>query len=143
MVEEKSTNELFSEIKKSNELKLFLQKNSNILRHPSIAEYFQTLLQQKKMDKAELIQKSGLDRVYVYQILSGKKTSPSRKKLIGLALTLKLTLDETQHLLKYGQTNELYPRNREDSLLIYSINNHLSVVNTNELLAELSFDIID
>ena len=143
MTEEKSTNELFSEIKKSNELKLFLQKNSNILNYPSIAEYFQTLLQQKKMDKSELIQKSGLDRVYVYQILSGKKTSPSRKKLLGLALTLKLTLDETQHLLKYGQTNELYPRNREDSLLIYSINNHLSVVNTNELLAELSFDIID
>jgi Helix-turn-helix. len=142
MTIEKSTSELFSEIKNSNELNSFLAKNATDLQHPTIANYLESLLKEKNMDKSTLIEKSGFDRVYIYQILSGKKTAPSRKKLIGLALTLKLTLDETQHLLKYGQENILYPRDREDCILIYAINEHKSVDETNSLLYDLDFDCI-
>ena len=121
MPTEKSTHELFNEIEKSNEINLFLEKNKTDLSCPSVADYLTTLLQQKNINKSTLIQASGLDRVYVYQILSGRKTAPSRSKLIALALSMHLTLDETQHLLKYGHANELYPRNRKDSILIYAI----------------------
>lgn len=142
MPTEKSTDELFSEIKESNELRSFLAKNAANIQYPTIANYLESLLKEKQMDKSTLINKSGLDRVYIYQILSGKKTAPSRKKLIGLALTLELTLDETQHLLKYGHENILYPRDPEDSILIYAINKHKSVDETNRLLYDLDFDCI-
>ena len=143
MYKEKSTNELFNEITKSKEINLFLENNKAALSHPSAATYLSDLLQKKHMDKSALIQRSGLDRVYVYQILSGKKASPSRSKLLALALALQLTLDETQHLLKYGHVSELYPRNRADSILIYAINNKLSVIETNTRLAELNLFLLE
>ena len=139
MQKEKSTGELLNEIAKSDEINLFLQKNEPSLSYPSVASCLAGFLRQKQLSKAVLADRSGLDRVYVYQILAGRK-SPSRRKLAALALALHLTLDETQHLLQYGQTNALYPRSREDSILIYALQHQLSVIDTNDLLYDAGLD---
>ena len=79
MQKEKSTSELLNEITKSDEINLFLQKNEPSLSHPSVASCLAGFLRQKQLSKAVLADRSGLDRVYVYQILAGRK-SPSRRK---------------------------------------------------------------
>ena len=47
---------------------------------------------------------------------------------------MQLNLDEIQYLLKYAKQNPLYPRNPWDSVVIFAVERHLGVLETNELL---------
>lgn len=71
--------------------------------------------------------------MYAYQILSGIRT-PSRDKLIQLALGMNLELEEVQSVLKYSGNAPLYAHNRRDSIIIFAINKKTTVIDLNILL---------
>lgn len=136
----KSTDELLkilTEIHTEQQLKHY----SNILTDssflPSFASYLNQKMTEHGITPASLIQKAGIQRNYGYQILSGQK-KPSRDKIIALCLALHLPLKDTQHALTLAQEGTLYPRNHRDSILIFAVNESLSVLKTNELLCELN-----
>lgn len=137
----KTTVELLHEITTSSTITTFLKNNSVEMVLPSLSDYLNQLLQKKKLSKAYLAKNSGLDKHYVYHILAGLK-NPSRVKVLAIALTLQLTLDETQRILKYASANELYIRDKWDSIIIYALNHELSVLETNELLDEFHIEIL-
>ncbi len=143
MPKEKSTDQLLNEITQSDEIQLFLQNNKADLSYPSAAAYLQALLRQKHLKTAVLVPTTGLNRNYLYQIISGIKPAPSRPKLLAIALALRLDLEQTQHLLRYGQVGRLYPRDRGDSIVIYALQHGLSVVDTNELLDDLKLPLLE
>jgi len=99
----------------------------------SFPEYISNHLQQKNMTPAELIRNAQIQRNYGYQILNGTK-HPGRDKIIALCLALALSLDEVQRALTIEKEGVLYPKNRRDSVLIFCINKHMCVLDTNELL---------
>ena len=132
----KETEELFAEIKEDTDIKKFLADNENE-KALSMPKYLQKLLDEKKISKKEVIQNSGIERVYAYHIFSGEKAHPARKKLIALGLSMKLNLDEMQHLLLYGKHSPLYPRNTWDAVVIAAILKKLTVKETNILLTEM------
>lgn len=131
----KSTGDLFTELKSEKNLDGWRKNNQNEFTAP-LDEYLQKLLAEKGLERAEIVEKSGLNREYVYHIFSGKK-NPSRKKLLAIALAMDLNLDETQYLLRYAQQGILYPRNSWDAVIISAIEQKLSVMQTNELLHNL------
>ena len=131
----KSTGDLFTELKSEKNLDGWRKNNQNEFTVP-LDEYLQKLLAEKGLERAEIVEKSGLNREYVYHIFSGKK-NPSRKKLLAIALAMDLNLDETQYLLRYAQQGILYPRNSWDAVIISAIEQKLSVMQTNELLHNL------
>lgn len=137
----KTTEELLDELHISTNINEFIKDNSDELTTPSLANFLNTLLANKNLSKAYLAKNSGLDKHYVYHILSGLK-KPSRSKVLAIALTLQLSFDETQYLLKYAQAKELYIRDKWDGLVIYALNHHLSVLETNELLDEMDLEIL-
>jgi len=47
---------------------------------------------------------------------------------------MKLNLLNTQRLLKAGHVNELYPRNERDAILLFAINNSMTIAEIDELL---------
>ena len=53
-----------------------------------------------------------------------------------LCFGLHLTVDEAQQMLKKSGYAPLYARDTRDSILIFSLENSISVVNTNIKLAE-------
>ncbi|MCM1276889.1 MAG: helix-turn-helix domain-containing protein [Lachnospiraceae bacterium] len=132
---EKSTNELVNEIKRTNEIQNFLGGNSEEFVENPLCETLCELIKTKKLKKSEVVKRSGLNRVYAYQILAGKKI-PSRDKLIALCFGLQLDLDETDRLLKTAGHSPLYARNKRDSIIIYAINSGKTVFITNDLLFE-------
>lgn len=77
-----------------------------------------------------------MDAGYVYHIFAGRK-NPARNKILALAIAMKLSLDEVQHLLYYAKAEKLYVRNSWDSVIIHAIENNLSVLETNLLLDKL------
>jgi transcriptional regulator with XRE-family HTH domain len=95
-------------------------------------------MEEKGMSKAEIIRKSELNENYVYQLFSGIKSSPSRDKLICIAIGMELSVEGVNSLLKLAGLLPLYPKVSRDSIIIIGINNGKNVVEINEELFENS-----
>ena len=138
---EKSTDELLNEIKQTNEIKKFIERNDSEFSDKPLHDMLNEIIADGKLKKSDVIKRSGLNRVYAYQILSGKK-SPSRDKLIAFCFGLQLDVDATNSLLKSAGMPVLYARNKRDLIIIYAINSGKTVFITNDLLFENEFEIL-
>lgn len=134
---QKDTEELFQEIRQSENAQKYLQDYEDILQNYSLSEYLTQLLAEHKLEKRNIIKASRLEEKSAYHIFSGIIKQPNRKKLLMLALAMGLDIRETQHLLHYGGAAALYPKDAWDSVLIYAINKHLSIIDVNLLLDEV------
>lgn len=126
-------------IDNTNELHNFM-KNIND-KNITFVTYFKDLCDKKNLKKSNVIYESNINRTYGYQILNGDK-KPSRDKIIQLCIGANLTLKETNTCLILGGTNELYVKNPRDSILIFSINKKLSIIDINELLYEYNLPLL-
>lgn len=99
----------------------------------SFSEYLAVYLNRHEIFESELIEASGIQRNYAYQILSGAK-NPGRGKALALCIAAHMSYEETQRALALANLGKLYPRRKEDSVIIYAIEHKLSVQQTNDLL---------
>ena len=135
----KDTADLEHDLQKAKSFDDFRAENQGNQREKlTLAEYLAQLLREKKLNRAEVIAKSYLEKVYAYHIFAGRKVKTSRSKILSLAVAMGLTPKEAQHLLYYAGLEQLYVRNSWDSVIWYALENHLTVPETNELLNNLS-----
>ena len=132
----KSTGDLFTELKDDKNLNGYLRRNQEEFVIP-LGEYLEKLLAEKNLTKKEVIERSDLNREYVYHIFSGLKKNPSRPKILAIAMAIELDLDEIQYLLRYAGFGVLYPRNQWDAIIISAVEQKFTVAQTNELLYRL------
>ena len=132
----KSTGELFTELREDKNVGDYLQRNREELILP-LNEYLEKLLAEKNLTKKDVIERSGLNREYVYHIFSGLRKNPSRPKILAIAVAMELSLEEIQYLLRYSNLGLLYPRNQWDAVIISAVEQKLNVAQTNELLYRL------
>ena len=132
----KSTGELFTELKDDKNLDDYLKRNREEFVLP-LCEYLEKLLAEKNLTKKEVIERSDLNREYVYHIFSGLKKNPSRPKILAIAMAMELDLEEIQYLLRYAGFGLLYPRNQWDAIIISAVEQKFTVAQTNELLYRL------
>lgn len=135
MDKQKTTGELVNELSSVSNIRDYFQSNKNEMVSISLPDRLQQLADQAGLSRSELAVRSGLDRFYVYDIFRGRKI-PGVNKLICLILALGVDLDGAQELFRLAGKAELYARYPRDSVLIYAIQRHLSVDETNELLFE-------
>lgn len=137
----KSTNELLNEICETDEIDKFLEKNSNEFADFNLSEYIEESIKERGLQKSKVAARSGLNRIYAYQIFSGKRF-PSRDKLIAIGFGLELNIAEMDNLLRFSGFSTLYSRNKRDSMIIHAISNKMSVFTLNELLFDNGIDIL-
>ncbi len=125
----KSTQKLQSYLKDTRSMEEILPEIPDL----SLAHYLDHLLEKYGQSKSEVLQKTTLQRNYGYQIMNGSKEG-GRDKIIQIALAMKVSLKECNHLLDLSNNGNLYAKRKRDALLIYALNKHLSVFETNELL---------
>lgn len=118
--EGRTTDELRSALMESPDLNTFLEENEDSFIRRSIQEQLKELFLKTDLSKAELARRSGVSTVYLHQLFSGRRT-PSRDRLICLAIGLSAALEETQQLLRRAGQAELYPRDRRDAIILYGI----------------------
>ncbi len=94
-----------------------------------------SILLERDISIADLQRKSCVARTYIYQIMDGTR-NPGRDKALSIALALELPIDDTNRLLKLSSNAILYPKNRRDAIIIYCLNNKLSVGECNRLLVK-------
>ena len=131
----KTTEQLNHEIKEAGNIQDFLVSNQNNILTTSLSEHLRTLLFEKNLQKKDIIHNSLLDRVYVYQIFAGRKF-PSRNKLIALAFGMRLSVEETQKLLKISGNRELSASDERDAIIIFALHQNMTISDANELLYE-------
>lgn len=132
---EKSTELLQSELKNAKNPADFFEKNMQVMKGKTVQEFLMELLIKYNLERKDVVVKSGLNGTYPYQIFDGKKTA-GRDKLIQLAFGFPLSLDETQHLLKYGGHNELYVKVKRDAYVMFALEKKYDIQKLNELLFE-------
>lgn len=140
MITKKTTNELLEMLSSMNS-KASLQDFSSELtpseKNISFSAFLSKKIQEKELSPARLWENSQIQRNYGYQILNGTKL-PGRDKVIALCLSLALSLEETQRALSLANAGALYARRKRDSILIFSLEKGLSVIDTNMLLYDCS-----
>ena len=138
-MEKKSTTgqlaDILSEIDSTKEMEQYLETPKVADGFRSFPDFFRSLSAYREMDSAELIQRSGLERSYYYQVMKGTR-SPGRDKVLRLCLAAGLDLKETTRALELSGNATLYPRNRRDIILTVAINQKAGVIDTDLLLAQ-------
>ncbi len=138
---EKSTNELLNEIKSSNRIEKYIESNSEVFTEAALNEYICDIIKEKGFQKSKVAARSGLNRIYAYQIFAGKRM-PSRDKLMAVGFGLQLDLDEMDKLLRYAGYSPLYARSKRDSIIIFALVNNKSIFAVNEMLFDSGFEIL-
>lgn len=138
----KTTQELLDLLKKSPAPSDFLeQEATNLIPEVPLSSCLLHLLEERGLSKSDLIHASGIDKGYAYEIFSGKKR-PSRDKLLTFCFALGLSFDEVQHLFQATAYPSLYARFERDSVIIFALQHHLSLIDVNELLYEMNFELL-
>ena len=148
----KRTTEILNEIRAAKNFNSFAVRNGDEFSYrPTVGKYIKDVLQsrQQPLNVPELAELIGISRSYLYQLIPAKdtppktvKNNPDRKLLLAIAIALKFSVDETQHLLKYADEPELYPRRKFDAVILYALERRLRLVDTNILLASEKCDLL-
>lgn len=129
-----TTSKLLKELTKQTcSLNKYLTDNEEQFVNEDIKTFWENLIAEKQYSKSNIINKADINYCYFYDILNGRKM-PSKDKVVRIALAMKLDLDECQKALKISGRSSLYPKNRRDSVLIYAIQNKLTLFQCDELL---------
>lgn len=130
------------QIKDKDNLVIYLEDTNTIVPYKNFVEYFFSLEKVKNIKLSEIIQQSGIERTYAYQILNGTKQKPGRDKIIRLCIGAGLTLAETIRALEIAQEGTLYARNKRDVIIAFAINKSCDVNDTNELLMGFNEEVL-
>lgn len=76
----------------------------------------------------DIIFRSNLSQNYVYPILNGNRSHPSKYKLVALCIGACMDLKNTQRALTLAECSELYPKIPADAGIILCINNGCETV---------------
>ncbi len=128
---DKSTDNLFNEIKDTTDIDLYLESNQNEFNDNPFVSYLNNLITIKSSKKSDLISSANISKQYLYELFTNKKKKPSRDIVIKLAFGLKLNLEETNLLLKRAGYSSLYPRIKRESVIIYCILKSKNLIETN------------
>ena len=138
----KSTDDLMNSLKQAPSVEDYFDENDSEIFFGSLSEMIDYYRTRKGLEKADVWHDSGLTKGYAYEIMSGKSTKNiSRDKVIMICFGLKLTVDEAQQLLKKSGYAPLYARDTRDSIIIYSLEHHISIVNTDIKLSEYNLEV--
>ena len=121
-----STKELENKIDSArdvNELRALLAQ----LPKTTFYDRLNELLDKYGMSQSQIQQATGITKSLIYEITSARgKRKPQRYQILKIALAMRLTVEETNELLKLANYKELYVKNEVDAVIIFSINHKLS-----------------
>ena len=136
---EKDTSKIVEELEHFPDFRTFYAENKAYMVSGNLSSLLLQLLESKQLKRSQVIKNAELAEVYGYQIFSGIRV-PERKKLLCLAVGMKLNIDEAQRLLKCAGYSPLYVKLPFDSIVLYGLCKELSVVQINELLYEYGLE---
>jgi hypothetical protein len=131
-MDEPLTEELLDELLTSPNPNRFLIERSNGAR--DLSAYLTELLETHHLERRHVVKGANLNATYGYQIFEGQRAHPSRDIVLSLALAMGLTLRECDRLLQAAGVSRLYCKERRDAIIIFCLEHHASLNETNDVL---------
>lgn len=99
-------------------------------------------IREKNISIMTIVENTNLSKSYINKLRnpSDKKANPSRRVVIDIALALNATLAETNQLLKLARYQELYTRDKAESLIIWGMLKKLDGKEIRKMLQEKGLD---
>jgi hypothetical protein len=139
--QESRTSALLRRLFNTPDLEQFMESNSAELGLPAFHIYITQLCKSSGEVPEQAIQRAGIERTYGHQLFNGTR-KPSRDKVIQLAFGLKLDLEGAQKLLQIAQKSPLYPKIKRDAAILYCINHHQDLMETQSVLESLGLTLL-
>lgn len=135
----KATEKMLDELKNAHSLTAFFEENREQFKDTTIGEYIELEIEKRNLKKAYVIKHSGINKRYFNDIIANHKT-PNQRYIIRIFLAMKLDLSDVQWYLQACDYPQLYARNKRDAVIIYCINNQLSVDECNHMLNKIGLE---
>ncbi len=113
--------------------KQFYEQHIPNIHEITFSEYLSNLFQDKKIKPSKVIINVCVSKTYAYQVINGERI-PGRDIILRIALTLKLSISETQKLLTYAGKGILYPKFHRDACILFCLRQKKSLYDTNIFL---------
>jgi len=126
---------LNKKILKSDNIDDFLDNNKKNINSSKFCNVLFNIINEKNLSISKALEQSMINSSYGYQIFNGRRI-PSRDKVLLLVLGLNLSLKQSNKLLELAEKNPLYVRNKRDAIIIFAINQELTLSETEEILLE-------
>ena len=117
---EKDTAEIVKELGFSKDFQTFYNENKEYMVLADLSQLLAELLQKKGLKKSQVIKNAEMSEIYGYQIFSGVRM-PERRKLLCLAISMKLNIEEAQRLLKSAGYSQLYVKKPFDCVILFGL----------------------
>ncbi len=127
------TQQLEEHARKAKTIKSFLDLHEDRFVYEKPGVFIRKLIAEKDLNHSKLLKKLSMSKSYFYEILGDKKL-PSRNHFLQLVIAVGISFEDCQIALKTCGYRPLYSRNRWDAIIIYCIENNLSLVDTNIIL---------
>jgi len=135
------TSDMLQELFDTRNVARFIMRNQEHMLKSPIHVYLESICKIKGVTAAQVIAKSGIERVYGYHIFKGNK-KPSRDKVIQLAFGFGMDYGETQELLKAASKSPLHPKVKRDVVIIFALNKNLTLNEVQNTMEELELPLI-
>ena len=129
--DKKLTEELLNELLDAPSIDGYI--NEHEFSPTSLADYLQSLLAEKGLERARVVRMADLNETFGYQIFTGAR-HPSRNKVLQIAFAMALTLKETDRALMAAGASALNCKDRRDAIIIFCIDRGCSLQKVNEEL---------
>ena len=131
----KTTANLMEELLQARRLADYLDNNGAQLLETTLPQELEKLMKEAGVSRGDIAVRSGLSRVYIYQIFSGQKT-PSRDSLLRICFALSMDVQQISGLSRHTGYPDLYPRDRRDSVIIFAASRHKTLLELEEMLEQ-------
>ena len=110
----------------------------------SLHSVMNNILVEKGLTLSDLMKRSNINKNYGYNILNGRRTNPSRDKILALCLGAGLSVEETQNVLLLSKVGGLYCKCERDVWIAFALNSGLSdVLEVNIMLEKKGIEPLD
>lgn len=141
MDDKNTTSVLLGKLKNSSSVEEFLSNYGAELETVEFRTVANRFLSNKNCSIREICARTSMNESYCYQLFNGVR-KPSRDKIIQISFGMKLGLEEANKLLKAGGKNELYCKDKRDAVIIFGLNNRLSLIDVEVILEQKNLEAI-
>lgn len=134
----KNTTELVNELeqaKNTTEFEDFLKRNDVEMHRDSFGDCVLKLCAKYEVTPSVLQPQIAISKSQFYSLLNGTR-NPSKESIIKIAFGIKVTQNEVNELLQAAGYHALDPKDREDAIIMFGLENQKEVGKIDELLKE-------
>ncbi len=129
----RSLSKKLQDIRKESEAEQFIEQHTN---GGTLHGFLNELLAEKAITVPELIERSGISRNYIYNILGGERANPGRDKVLAICIGLGASFSQTNRALELVRHSALYPKDERDARIAIAINRGTTSVTDINIMLE-------